>query len=56
MDAEPDMETRIRRAMASYKQAAMYCKAQGDERAFKAYRVSWCTLEALCPVDPKEYW
>lgn len=53
-DAIP--KEQIRRAMREYKVAAMYCKEQGNEAGFKAYRTNWCTLEVFCPVDPKEYW
>ena len=37
--------------MAEYKLAAMICKTTGEMEQFKAYRTSWCTLEALLPVD-----
>jgi hypothetical protein len=42
--------------MASYKRAGLECKKEGKTEQFKAYRNSWCTLEALLPVDPSEYW
>ena len=41
--------------MAQYKLAAMICKTTGEIEQFKAYRNSWCTLEALLPVNESEY-